>query len=267
MLFEVLIVEDEELLWQLLVEQLGWLWLELKLVVECEDGVSVLEQLVEKQLDIVFFDICMFGISGIEVVCLLFELSLCIQVVFVIVYDQYVIDVFEQGVMDYLLKLVSDECLLVICECILLWLLLMWQDDVVFECLLQWLGILQGVVECLLLVWIIVSNGCEMQLIMFEDVVYFCVDNKYIIVVIVVGESLLCMLLCELLEVFDVQYFCQIYCLIIVNMKVVVVVSCDDIGCGVLCLCGCMEMLVVSQLFMSLFRGMQLYCYCFCIEE
>ncbi len=41
---EALIAEDEELLRQSLVEQLGRLWPELKLVAECEDGASALEQ-------------------------------------------------------------------------------------------------------------------------------------------------------------------------------------------------------------------------------
>ncbi len=64
---EALIAEDEELLRQSLVEQLGRLWPELKLVAECEDGASALEQLAEKQPDIAFLDIRMPGISGIEV--------------------------------------------------------------------------------------------------------------------------------------------------------------------------------------------------------
>ena len=51
---EALIAEDEELLRQSLVEQLGRLWPELKLVAECEDGASALEQLAETQPDIAF---------------------------------------------------------------------------------------------------------------------------------------------------------------------------------------------------------------------
>jgi len=47
---EALIAEDEELLRHSLVEQLGRLWPELKLVAECEDGASALEQLAERFL-------------------------------------------------------------------------------------------------------------------------------------------------------------------------------------------------------------------------
>ncbi len=106
---EALIAEDEELLRQSLVEQLGRLWPELKLVAECEDGASALEQLAETRPDIAFLDIRMPGISGIEVARSLSELSPRTQVVFVTAYDQYAIDAFEVNAVDYLLKPVEPE--------------------------------------------------------------------------------------------------------------------------------------------------------------
>ena len=142
---EALIAEDEELLRQSLLEQLGRLWPELKVVAECEDGASALEQLAEKQPDIAFLDIRMPGISGIEVARSLSELSPRTQVVFVTAYDQYAIDAFEQGAMDYLLKPVSDERLLATRERILSRLPSTRQDDAVLERLLQRLGPLAAV--------------------------------------------------------------------------------------------------------------------------
>ncbi|KOQ59169.1 LytR/AlgR family response regulator transcription factor, partial [Stenotrophomonas maltophilia] len=141
---EALIAEDEDLLRQSLVEQLGRLWPDLALVAECEDGASALEQLAEKQPDIAFLDIRMPGISGIEVARSLSELSPRTQVVFVTAYDQYAIDAFEQGAMDYLLKPVSDERLLATRERILSRLPSTRQDDAVLERLLQRLGPSQG---------------------------------------------------------------------------------------------------------------------------
>ena len=221
---EALIAEDEELLRQSLVQQLGRLWPELKLVAECEDGASALEQLAEKQPDIAFLDIRMPGISGIEVARSLSELSPRTQVVFVTAYDQYAIDAFEQGAMDYLLKPVSDERLLATRERILSRLPSTRQDDAVLERLLQRLGPSQGAAERPPLAWITASNGRETQLIM--------------------------------LEVLDPQHFRQIHRSTIVNMKAVAAVSRDDTGRGVLRLRGRAETLVVSQPFMSLFRGM-----------
>ena len=49
---DALIAEDEALLRTALVEQLGRLWPDLRIVAECEDGASALEQLAEKQPDL-----------------------------------------------------------------------------------------------------------------------------------------------------------------------------------------------------------------------
>src|SRR3972149_4488471 len=87
------------------------------------------------------------GISGIEGARSLSELSPRTQVVFVTAYDQYAIDAFEQGAMDYLLKPVSDERLLATRERILSRLPSTRQDDAVLERLLQRLGPPQGAAE------------------------------------------------------------------------------------------------------------------------
>jgi DNA-binding LytR/AlgR family response regulator len=128
-------------------------------------------------------------------------------------------------------------------------------DDAVLERLLQRLGPGQNG-DRPPLAWITASNGRETQLIMLEDVVYFRADNKYTTVITAAGESLLRTPLRELLEVLDPQHFRQIHRSTIVNMKSVAAVSRDDTGRGVLRLRQRPETLVVSQPFMSLFRGM-----------
>ena len=105
---EALTAEDEELLRQSLVEQLGRLWPELKLVAECEDGASALEQLAEKQPDIAFLDIRMPGISGLEVARAPSELSPPPHVVFGTASDHSALDAFEQGPLGSLLSPVTD---------------------------------------------------------------------------------------------------------------------------------------------------------------
>lgn len=253
---EALIAEDEDLLRQSLVEQLGRLWPELRLVAECEDGASALEQLAEKQPDIAFLDIRMPGVTGIEVARSLAQISPRTQVVFVTAYDQYAIDAFEQGAMDYLLKPVSDERLLATRERILARLPSARQDDAVLEQLLQRLGAAPQAAGKPPLAWITASNGRDTQLIMLEDVIYFRADNKYTTVVTAEGESLLRTPLKELMDVLDIQQFRQIHRSTIVNMKSVAAVSRDDAGRGVLRLKQRSETLLVSQPFMTLFRGM-----------
>ena len=98
-----------------------------------ETAADFLDHFGRSNVDCVVSDIRMPGISGIEVARSLSELSPRTQVVFVTAYDQYAIDAFEQGAMDYLLKPVSDERLLATRERILSRLPSTRQDDAVLE--------------------------------------------------------------------------------------------------------------------------------------
>ncbi|WP_191902173.1 LytR/AlgR family response regulator transcription factor, partial [Pseudomonas viridiflava] len=70
---------------------------------------SALETIATQQPDVVFLDIRMPGLTGIEVARALRESSPQTQVVFVTAYDQYAIDAFEHGAVDYLLKPIGRE--------------------------------------------------------------------------------------------------------------------------------------------------------------
>ena len=106
---ECVIAEDEELLRTALAQQLGQAWPELRVVAQCEDGASALEAIAEHRPDVAFLDIRMPGLTGIEVAAALAQVSPWTQVVFVTAYDQYAIDAFEQGAVDYLLKPVAAD--------------------------------------------------------------------------------------------------------------------------------------------------------------
>ena len=254
---EALIAEDEELLRQSLVEQLGRLWPDLKLVAECEDGASALEQLAEKQPDIAFLDIRMPGITGLDVARALQRLSPHTEVVFVTAYDQYAISAFEQGAVDYLLKPVSDERLVATRQRVLARRQSGNTDPSVLERLLQQLARQPTApLAAPPLAWITASNGRETRLVMLDEVLYFRADSKYTVVVTAEEELLLRSSLRELTAALDANSFRQIHRATIVNMKAVAAVSRDDSGRGVLRLKQRSETLMVSQPFMSLFRGM-----------
>lgn len=257
MKLDALIAEDEELLRQSLVSQLGQLWPELDIVAECEDGADALEALAEHQPDIAFLDIRMPGITGLEVARALEQVSPRTQVVFVTAYDQYAIDAFEQGAIDYLLKPVADDRLLATRQRVMARMQAGRPDSAVLDQLLRQLA--QRAPEASAappLAWITASNGRDTRLIMLEDVVYFRADSKYTVVVTAEGESLLRTPLRELLQALDAQRFRQVHRSTIVNMAAVASVTRDDSGRGVLRLKSRSETLPVSQPFMSLFRGM-----------
>ena len=253
---ECVIAEDEELLRTALAQQLGQAWPELRVVAQCEDGASALEAIAECRPDVAFLDIRMPGLTGIEVAAALAQVSPWTQVVFVTAYDQYAIDAFEQGAIDYLLKPITRERLLATVQRIQARAAAGHPDGATLEALLRHLSAREMPASKPPLVWITASAGKDTRLIMVDDVAYFQADNKYTTVMTAEGESLLRTPLRELLDSLDAATFKQIHRSTIVNMKAVASVSRDDTGRGRLKLKNRPETLTVSQPFMSLFRNM-----------
>ncbi|WP_454257179.1 LytR/AlgR family response regulator transcription factor [Pseudoxanthomonas mexicana] len=254
--FRGVIAEDEELLRTALSSLLKEAWPQLQIVAECEDGASALESIAELQPDVAFLDIRMPGLTGIEVARGLADASPRTQVVFVTAYDQYAIDAFEQGAIDYLLKPITRERLLATVQRIQARAAAGHPDGATLEALLRHLSAREMPASKPPLVWITASAGKDTKLIMVDDVAYFQADNKYTTVITAEGESLLRTPLRELLDSLDAATFKQIHRSTIVNMKAVASVSRDDTGRGRLKLKNRPETLTVSQPFMSLFRNM-----------
>jgi len=254
--FRGVIAEDEELLRAALSSLLKEAWPQLQIVAECEDGASALESIAELQPDVAFLDIRMPGLTGIEVARGLADASPRTQVVFVTAYDQYAIDAFEQGAIDYLLKPITRERLLATVQRIQARAAAGHPDGATLEVLLRHLSAREMPASKPPLVWITASAGKDTRLIMVDDVAYFQADNKYTTVMTAEGESLLRTPLRELLDSLDAATFKQIHRSTIVNMKAVASVSRDDTGRGRLKLKNRPETLTVSQPFMSLFRNM-----------
>ncbi|MBN6150738.1 response regulator transcription factor [Xanthomonas sp. AmX2] len=253
---DAVIAEDEELLRQSLVALLGEVWPQLRIVAECEDGASALESLAEHRPDVAFLDIRMPGLSGIEVARALGELSPRTQVVFVTAYDQYAIDAFEHGAVDYLLKPIARDRLQATVQRVQA-RAAQGPDTALLDALLQRLAQRPAAATAAPpLAWITASSGRETRLIMLEDVLYFRADNKYTTVFTDAGEALLRTSLRELLDVLDPAAFRQIHRSTIVNLKAVASVVREDTGKGRLRLKQRDETLSVSLPYMSLFRGM-----------
>jgi len=251
------VAEDEALLRQSLLGLLAEVWPTLEVVAECEDGASALESIAGLQPDVVFLDIRMPGLTGIEVARAMAEASPRSQVVFVTAYDQYAIDAFEQGAIDYLLKPISRERLAATVQRVQSRLAAGQPDSDVLDALLARLSARPGQPsERPPMAWITASSGRETRLIQLDEVAYFQADHKYTVVMTAEGESVLRTSLRELLDVLDPHAFKQIHRSTIVNMKAVASVIRDDTGKGKLRLKNRPETLTVSQPFMTLFRGM-----------
>ena len=96
-----LIVEDEPVLATELREELARLWPELTLFAPVHDGVAALREIEARRPDILFLDVQIPGLTGIEVARVAGARS---HVVFITAFDQYAVQAFEQGAVDYLLK-------------------------------------------------------------------------------------------------------------------------------------------------------------------
>ena len=254
---DCVIAEDEELLRTSLLLQLGEAWPGLRIVAECEDGASALEAIAEHRPDVAFLDIRMPGLTGIEVAAALGEVSPHTQVVFVTAYDQYAIDAFEQGAIDYLLKPVARDRLQATVQRLQARVAAGRPDPATLDALLQHLARRPAEPEAAPpLAWITANSGRETRLIMLDEVAYFRADSKYTVVVTAEGEALLRTPLKELLEALDPRQFRQVHRSTIVNLKAVASVVRDDSGKGTLRLKGRSETLPVSVPFMALFKGM-----------
>ena len=257
------VAEDESLLREALISQLQKAWPELEILAACDDGASALEEISAHQPDVAFLDIRMPGLTGIEIAAAMREVSPATQIVFVTAYDQYAIDAFDKGAVDYLLKPVAYDRLVATMERLKQRAhshdaqqhALSAVTDLLGKLGAQGLG-LQLPRQKEALVWLTASSGTETKLIMVDDVAYFKADNKYTVVMTAEGESLLRKPIRELLDVLDPQMFKQIHRSTIVNFRAIASVARDEGGKGIVRLKNRPETLSVSQPFMILFRNM-----------
>ena len=251
------IAEDESLLREALVDLLGELWPALRIVAACDDGGTALDAIATLRPDVAFLDIRMPGLTGLEVAAGALDASPATQIVFVTAYDQYAVDAFDKGAVDYLLKPIARERLQATLQRVQARAGKDNGNDSALAGLLQQLtGVLPAAAKSPPLVWLTASSGKDTRLIMVEDIAYFQSDTKYTAVMTAEGEALLRKPIRELLDVLDPAIFKQVHRSTIVNMKAVASVTRDEVGRGTLRLKTRPETLAVSQPFMALFRNM-----------
>jgi len=250
-----IVAEDEALLRQALLDLLRDAWPELQVVAECEDGASAVDALAEHRPDIAFLDIRMPGLTGLEVASAAAEASPRTRIVFVTAYDQYAIDAFDRGAIDYLLKPVQPDRLAATVE--RLRARSGNPDADTLSALIERLGAAPRTQDARPpLTWLTASAGKETRLILVDEVAYFRADNKYTTVVTVEGEALLRTPIKDLVAVLDPSTFKQIHRSTIVNLKAIAGIVRDDAGRGIVRLKDRPETLTVSAPFMTLFRNM-----------
>ncbi len=251
------IAEDEQIFREALVQLLAKQWPELDIKAACQDGSEALEAIAEHKPSIAFLDIRMPGVNGMDVAAACAELSPNTQVVFVTAYNQYAMDAFEKGAIDYLLKPIEPTRLASTIERVKTRAQTGTSNSAALEAIIAQLHRAipaRSIAEPM--VWLTANTGKESKLIMIEDVLYFQSDSKYTTVMTADGEALLRTPLCDLIEKLDAQQFKQIHRSTIVNIKAIASISRDESGRGSIKLKARPETLSVSTTYMALFKNM-----------
>ena len=244
----VLIAEDEPLMRARLVAMLALAWPEAKIVLVAENGNDAWDGFLEHTPQVAFLDIRMPGLSGLEVAERIGKQA---HVVFVTAYDQYAVDAFDAGAVDYLLKPVQSGRL----DKAVARLRGKLQADPAD------LGdILRHVKSALpdapreKLKWLRASVGRQIRLIDVADVLFFQSDTKYTRVVTAAFEALVRIPLKDLLSGLDPAVFWQIHRGTMVNVNAIAAAERIDAERLQVLLRGHPEKLPVSRSFTHLFR-------------
>ena len=241
---KAIIVDDEPHSARYLADQLKSVWPELKVAGTAVNGRQALALAEEVAPDIVFLDIHMPGLSGLEVAE---RLTGC-QIVFVTAFDQHAVEAFEKNAADYLLKPVAADRL----------------EQAVAKLKMNAVNkrnaaeLLASVAkqESPYLQWLKVGVGEHTELVSTQDVIYLQADQKYTSVFTTQAEHLIRTPIKELAESLDPDQFWQIHRGTIVRIADVASAKRDLRGRYQLTLKSRPEKLRSSQTYGHLFKQM-----------
>ena len=267
------IADDERLLRDQLRARLGEVWPELEIVGEAKNGIEAVQLTEQLHPDLVFLDIRMPGMTGVEAARAIAQLPVdedgaddgadgwrgC-EIVFITAYDQYAVEAFQQGVVDYVLKPAERDRLAVTVERIRKRMAQRRSDEgpgtAGMQQLLQKLAAQLDPSKAPRLRWIQATVGQSIQMIPVEDVLFFISDEKYTRVQTATVEALIRKPIKELVEELDADLFWQIHRSTLVNTRCIAGVTRDLRGRQLVAVKGHPEKLEVSRSYSGLFKGM-----------
>ena len=282
------LADDERLMRDQLRARLAEVWPELRIVAEAKNGLEAVQRVQEHRPDVVFLDIRMPGLTGVEAARQIVQLppreghqadaadeagradqaddgdvsDLPPEIVFITAYDQYAVEAFEQGVADYVLKPAERERLQLTVDRIRQRLAArQGQGDApagppLQQLLHQLAAKMNPGSAPQYLKWIQATVGQAIQMIPVEDVLFFVSDEKYTRVQTAQVEALIRKPIKELVDEVDPHLFWQIHRSTLVNVKAIAGVTRDFRGRQIVAVRGHAEKLEVSRSYTGLFKGM-----------
>ena len=252
-----LIADDEPLLRKALMRLLAQAWPELDVVAQARNGREAVEQFEALLPEICFLDVQMPGLSGVEAAR---RIGRRAHIVFVTAFDQYAVQAFEHGALDYLVKPVEPARL----------------ADTVTR-LRERLLTAQPVREAAALIeqlaarlhkdnapaalkWIRASVGQTVRMIAVEDIDFLRSDEKYTRIAwrdeCKPAEALIRTPLKELAAQLDAAQFAQVHRAVVVNLRAISHVTRGENETAQIHLKGRSDVLPVSRNYLHLFRQM-----------
>jgi DNA-binding LytR/AlgR family response regulator len=265
------LADDERLMREQLRARLAEAWPELVIVAEAKHGAEAVELVEQHRPDVVFLDIRMPGMTGVEAARQIAQMDVgddgvLPEIVFITAYDQYAVEAFEQGAADYILKPAERERLKLTVERIRKRLAARSAADgaasgdddgsvAPIQQLLHKLGA-SGGGRPAYLKWIQATVGQSIQMIPVEDVLFFISDEKYTRVQTPQVEALIRKPIKELVDELDPEAFWQIHRSTLIAVNAIAAVTRDFRGRQIVAVKGHPQKLEVSRSYTHLFKGM-----------
>jgi DNA-binding LytR/AlgR family response regulator len=257
-----MIADDEPLLREELAQMLAHAWPELQVVALARNGREAVRQFEALQPAICFLDVHMPGLSGMDAAR---HIGRRAHLVFVTAYDQYAVQAFAHGVLDYLIKPV-DAARLADTVGRLRERVNAARPALNTDALLQQLALhldpaRRAGSPAQALRWIRASVGDKLRLIAVDDIDYLRADTKYTLVAWrdeqgKTAQALISTPLRELLEQLDGSRFAQVHRSVVVNLAAISHVTRGANETADIHLKGRVERLPVSRSFLRLFKQM-----------
>lgn len=253
-----LIADDEPLLRETLAAMLRQAWPALQVVAQARNGREAVEQFEALQPDVCFLDVHMPGLSGVDAARLIGRRA---HLVFVTAFDQYAVEAFAQGVLDYVIKPVEPARLADTVHR-LQERLQAAQPAANTDALLQQLAAhLQPDSANASLRWIRATVGSMLRLIAVDDIDFLRSDEKYTLVAWrgddgKPAEAVIRTPLKELVPQLDPARFAQVHRSVVVNLAAISHVRRGENETADIHLKGRGDVLPVSRSYLHLFRQM-----------
>lgn len=266
------LADDERLMREQLRARLAEAWPELQIVAEAKNGVEAVELVEQHRPDVVFLDIRMPGMTGVDAARQIAQMDVgdegfLPEIVFITAYDQYAVEAFEQGAVDYILKPAERDRLKLTVERIVKRLAARQAADdgggsngapppaQPLQQLLHKLAS-QGGVKPAYLKWIQATVGQSIQMIPVDEVLFFISDEKYTRVQTPQVEALIRKPIKELVDELDPERFWQIHRSTLVAVDAIASITRDFRGRQIVAVKGHSQKLEVSRSYTHLFKGM-----------